>query len=80
MDANDTQSLATLIAHKLNRIKDLVRKQVVVRNKLDEVNQQSNAFARELNKIDEEIKSLKYEISNCLSDSNLKLVSDGEIK
>ena len=76
MDTNDTQHLATLIAQKLNRIKELSKKQIVVRNKLDDVNRESNSLATELNRLEEEVKSLKYEISNCLTDSNLKLVSN----
>lgn len=78
MSTPEIQALANLIAQKLDRIKDLSRKQIVVKNKLDEVNRESSSLATDLNRIEDEIKSLKYEISTCLTDSNLKLVGNGE--
>lgn len=78
METSETSRLAGLIAQKLTRIKELSRKRVVVRNKLDEVNLECSTLAAELNKIEDEVKSLKYEISECLTDHNLKLVTNGE--
>lgn len=74
MSVNETTRLADLIAQKLTRIKDISRKKVVIKNKLDEVNLESRTLTEELNRLDDEVKSLKYEISECLSENNLKLV------
>ena len=78
MVTSETSRLAEIIAQKLSRIKEIGRRKIVVRNKLDEVNLESNSLAAELNRLEDEVKSLKYEISECLSDNNLKLVTDGE--
>lgn len=74
MQTNEISHLAELIAQKLTRIKELARKKVVLRNKLDGVNLEANTLAAELNRLEDEVKSLKYEISECLGDNNLKLV------
>lgn len=78
MFANETQQLANLIAQKLNRIKELSKKQVGIKNRLDQVNLEANDLATQLNRIEEEIKGLKHEISSCLSDNHLKIVNNGE--
>jgi hypothetical protein len=74
METSETSRLADLIAQKLTRIKDIARKKVVLRNKLDEVNLEANTISTDLNRLEEEVKSLKYEIAECLSDNSLKLV------
>lgn len=78
MSVENISNLAELIAAKLLKIKELSTKKVSVKNKLDEVNRESNTLATEINKIEQEITSIKFEISNRLSDSNLKVVIDGE--
>lgn len=78
MSVENISNLAELIAAKLLKIKELSTKKVFVKNKLDEVNRESNTLATEINKIEQEITSIKFEISNRLSDSNLKVVIDGE--
>lgn len=78
MSTQNVSNLATLIAEKLLRIKELTTKQVFVRNKLEEANKESNALATEINRIEQEVKSLKFEISERLSDNNLRAVLNGE--
>ena len=68
-----TTQLAELIAEKLEQIKALSRKRVSVQNRLDELKVEVNDTKDELNKIEEGIRSLRYEVTDCLSDKTLGL-------
>lgn len=70
---SDTAQLAELIAEKLEQIKALSRKRVSVQNRLDELKVEVNDTKDELNKIEEGIRSLRYEVTDCLSDKTLGL-------
>lgn len=70
---SDTSQLAELIAEKLEQIKALSRKRVSVQNRLDELKVEVNDTKDELNKIEEGIRSLRYEVTDCLSDKTLGL-------
>jgi peptidoglycan hydrolase CwlO-like protein len=67
-----------MIAKKLEEIKSLSRKRVSVQNRLDELKGEIDSTKEELNKIEEGIRSLKYEVTDCLSDKvlGLKLVGN----
>jgi peptidoglycan hydrolase CwlO-like protein len=75
---SDTSQLADMIAKKLEEIKSLSRKRVSVQNRLDELKGEIDSTKEELNKIEEGIRSLKYEVTDCLSDKvlGLKLVGN----
>ena len=75
---SNTAQLADLIAKKLDEIKSLSRKRVSVQNRLDELKVETDSAKDELNKIEEGIRSLKYEVTDCLSDNalGLKLVGN----
>ena len=75
MTTETTDKLASKIAEKLTQIKSLIRKRASVRNQIEDVAQESNKLSEELNRIEDTIKSLKYEISNDLNDTNLTVVN-----
>ena len=70
---SDTSHLAELIAKKLEDIKAQSRKRVSVQNRLDELKTELELTKDELNKIEEGIRSLRYEVTDCLSDKTLGL-------
>ena len=70
---SDTSHLAELIAKKLEDIKAQSRKRVSVQNRLDELKTELELTKEELNKIEEGIRSLRYEVTDCLSDKTLGL-------
>jgi peptidoglycan hydrolase CwlO-like protein len=70
---SDTSHLAELIAKKLEDIKAQSRKRVSVQNRLDELKSELELTKEELNKIEEGIRSLRYEVTDCLSDKTLGL-------
>ena len=70
---SDTSHLAELIAKKLEDIKVQSRKRVSVQNRLDELKSELELTKEELNKIEEGIRSLRYEVTDCLSDKTLGL-------
>jgi len=70
---SDTSHLAELIAKKLEDIKALSRKRVSVQNRLDELKTELELTKDELNNIEEGIRSLRYEVTDCLSDKTLGL-------
>jgi len=76
MSVEGTVELANRIAQKLEEIKELSRKKVVVQNTLEKLKHETKATSEELNRIEATIRSLKYEITDCLTDSptSLKIV------
>lgn len=77
MNAEETTTLAVSIAEKIEKIKELSKKKSSIKNRLEEVNAESTRLFEEINKIDEMIRSMKHEITDGLSDVNLKLAIVG---
>ena len=80
MSVEENSQLANLIAKQLERIKQLSKNRASVKSRLEELCAESRAKTEELNKIEEAIKSIKFEIANSLNDDGpeLKLVGNGE--
>jgi archaellum component FlaC len=80
MSVEENSQLASLIAKQLERIKQLSKNRASVKSRLDEIAAESKTKTEELNRIEDAIKSIKFEIANSLNDDGpeLKLVGNGE--
>ena len=81
MSAEETSRLAMSIAEKLQKMRELSKKKLSIKSRLEEVNAESGRLFEEINRIDEVIRSLKYEITECLdkdtSAATLSIVNGG---
>jgi len=81
MSAEETSMLAMSIAEKLQKMQELSKKKLSIKSRLEEVNAESGRLFEEINRIDEVIRSLKYEITECLdkdtSSATLSIVNGG---
>lgn len=65
------------IAQLLKQIRDAEREKVVVQNKLDELSEKQTSLKEHLNKLESQIKSTKYAITDRVNDAvRLSLITD----
>lgn len=76
MSVTETSKIAERIAKQIESIKALSEKRVLLRTKLNSLNDEVRVLLEELNRIEDMVKSIKHEITNDLNDTvELKLVS-----
>jgi chaperonin cofactor prefoldin len=78
MDVEETTELANRIAKLLMRLRTLTEQKLSIQKRLEELKVENQRALDELNKIEESVRVVKYEINESLNDKPRELKIVGE--
>lgn len=73
MSVNDTSELAARIAQQLVKLQELGKQKLSTQRRIEELKEESQAKLEELNSIEQEIRTIKYEITESLDEKRIEL-------